>query len=372
MKSISLRIFLCAFLMLLIQDAKSQDMHFTMFDLAPLELNPANTGYFAGTFRIGGLYRTQWQGLSITSDGFNGGGNFSGFQTPSAFIDVPFGIPKKGNAGGLRNWVGAGVSFYMDRVSQLSNLSASLSLAYHLGLGMQGNTIISFGLQGGIAQYRIVDPTQLVFEDAILASGGGVVNPTLTSEVISNSNVTLPDFSGGIMVTHRSSKLGINGGISLNHFTSPEFSFLGGESRLPMTLISSFIMEYELTDKIQIKPLLLFHNQLTPADGTQGGFSSYEFNFQVLGGYHFNEEKDITAYFGAGYRIFDAAIIRVGLDIKGFQFGFAYDINTNTNGLSSSVFNNNNRGMAFEVALSYIAKLYKVPVVRDVLFCPRF
>ena len=119
-----------------------------------------------------------------------------------------FGIPKKGNAGGLRNWMGAGVSFYMDRVSQLSNLSASLSLAYHLGLGMQGNTIISFGLQGGIAQYRIVDPTQLVFEDAILASGGGVVNPTLTSEVISNSNVTLPDFSGGVMVTHRSSKTG--------------------------------------------------------------------------------------------------------------------------------------------------------------------
>ena len=85
------------------------------------------------------------------------------------------------------------------------------------------------------------------------------------------------------------------------------------------------------------------------------------------------KQKDITAYFGAGYRIFDAAIIRVGLDIKGFQFGFAYDINTNSNGLSSSVFNNNNRGMAFEVALSYIAKLYKVPpVVRDVLFCPRF
>ena len=90
-------------------------------------------------------------------------------------------------------------------------------------------------------------------------------------------------------------------------------------------------------------------------------------------GVHFNEAEDLTLYVGGGYRVSGDAIVRVGLDIKGLKFGFAYDINTMANGLSYNVPSfNNNTGMAFEVALSYVAKIYKVPVIRDVLFCPRF
>jgi hypothetical protein len=130
-------------------------------------------------------------------------------------------------------------------------------------------------------------------------------------------------------------------------------------------------MTAELGKRFQLKPLVFFHNQLTPSVGTQGGFSSYELNAQMLLGIHFNDMKDITLYVGGGYRLFDAAIARVGIDIKGFKFGFAYDINLG-DGLSYQAFPRANRGMAFELALSYTAKLYKVPVVDDVLFCPRF
>ena len=43
--------------------AAGQDTHYTLHDYAPLWLNPANTGSFSGTIRVGGIYRGQWYGL---------------------------------------------------------------------------------------------------------------------------------------------------------------------------------------------------------------------------------------------------------------------------------------------------------------------
>ncbi len=373
LKSITIALLLgtCSFV-------QAQDMHFTMFDMAPLELNPTYTGYYSGTFRIGGLYRSQWQGLSVSPDGFGASKGFSGYKTPSAYIDLPFGIPNK-KTGMMKSWMGVGVSFYMDQVSSLSNLAASLSLAYHLGLGQQGKTLLSFGLQGGIAQYRTGSAQDYIFEDGIIASGGshggingGIYQTSSTGEILQNNNATVPDFTGGVMLSHRARNIKFQLGGSVNHFTTPKYNFLGAEATLPMTMIASFIMDADITKRLRLKPLVFFHNQLTPAQGTTGGFSSFELNTQLLLGIHFNDAKDITLYLGGGYRFFDAAIARIGLDIKGFKFGFAYDINLNDGGLSSKVFPKQNRGMAFEVALSYTAKLYKVPVITEVLFCPRF
>jgi hypothetical protein len=174
------------------------------------------------------------------------------------------------------------------------------------------------------------------------------------------------------MVSHRGSLIKFQLGASVNHFTTPTYSFLTvEESKMPMTMLANFIMDADFRNsRIRLKPLVFFHNILTPTVGTQGGFSAYELNTQLLLGIHFNDMKDITLYIGGGYRWFDAAIARVGLDIKGFKFGFAYDINTNN--LSQQAFERDNRGMAFEVALSYVAKIYKVPVVKDILYCPRF
>lgn len=358
--------------------SQAQDIHYTMFDMAPIELNPVYTGYFAGTFRIGGIYRAQWAGLSVTgaNKGLNNNSTgSSGFQTPSAYIDVPFGFPKTKGAP-IKSWAGIGISFYYDAVGFSSNLAATLSLAYHLGLGQKGNTIISLGVKGGIMQRQIKGG--FTFESDLLP------NSTITSDPIfnngpGNASKTLPDFSGGLMVSHRGSRFGFEGAVSLNHFTNPNYSFKtpetneADEERLPMMIRANLIMKIALTQKgnLFLKPLFFFQNMLNTT-GTGEGLSAYELNGQLLLGVHFNEMQDITLYLGGGYRVSGDAIIRLGLDVKGLKFGFAYDINTPANGLSYKAFTNNNRGMAFEVALSYVAKIHKVPVIKDVLFCPRF
>lgn len=95
-----------------------------------------------------------------------------------------------------------------------------------------------------------------------------------------------------------------------------------------------------------LRPLFFFQNTLNTT-GQGEGLSAFDLNGQLLLGIHFNDMQDITLYLGGGYRVSGDAIARIGLDIKGLKFGFAYDINTHAQGLNYKLFNNNNRGMVF-------------------------
>jgi hypothetical protein len=57
---------------------KAQDLFVSQFDFAPMMTNPAQTGDYFGTLRIGGTYRDQ--GFAVTKSRFN---------TPSFYIDAP-------------------------------------------------------------------------------------------------------------------------------------------------------------------------------------------------------------------------------------------------------------------------------------------
>ena len=77
----------------------AQDIHFTQFDMSPITLNPAMSGAFKGTFRIGGIYRDQWASVIENQ-----------YRTPSFYIDVP-----AFRGFGKKDWVGIGVSFLNDQ-----------------------------------------------------------------------------------------------------------------------------------------------------------------------------------------------------------------------------------------------------------------
>ena len=91
-------IMLCSFMTL-----TAQDIHWTQYDMAPLQLNPALTGNFYGTARLSGIARTQSNSIANT-----------GFLSYGFGVDAP--IIK-----GLRenDWVGVGLSFASDKSGQL-------------------------------------------------------------------------------------------------------------------------------------------------------------------------------------------------------------------------------------------------------------
>lgn len=333
---------------------QAQDIHYTMFDLAPMRLSAAQTGFFEGSFRIGGIFRTQWGGLSPNGS-LGADSKFRGYQTPHAYIDVPFAIRGK-KSSEIRHWAGIGLHFLSDKVSELSQINAQLALAYHLGLGKRGNTRLSIGVQGGIMQQR-VDASGFLFEDGILAGGGTSTYQPVADNALPNDQVAYPDFSAGLLFAHRTSKFGIEANFAVNHFTQPKYNFLNETSNLPMALLGSLSVDVGLTNRLVLRPMFFYHNVRNAQD----------INAQLLLGIHLNQLKDITAWVGGGYRFGDSGIARIGLDLKGLRFGFAYDINANKLSIKKS-----NRPMGFEVALSYIVKIYKNPVIKEILFCPRF
>jgi len=90
-----------------------------------------------------------------------------------------------------------------------------------------------------------------------------------------------------------------------------------------------------------------------------------ELAFQGWGGRYFGEGKEMLFRFGLGYRWKDAAELLFGFDYKGFQAGLSYDINV------SQLSDASNFQGGFELAASYIVKIFKEPVVPPVIFCPR-
>ncbi len=336
----------------------AQDIHFSMFDMSPINLNPVYTGYYSGTFRIGGIYRSQWQGLGMNVSGLPD--KFSGFKTPSVYADVALGIPPK-NGDEMKSWLGVGLNFFNDQVDRLSTMRAELSVAYHLGLGQRGRTRLSFGVKGGIYQSRVKDITGYIFEDEII---NGVTTSTDDAVFGATQNSSAPDFSAGFMFAHRGTGWGIEVASSLNHFTQPKLDFgTTSDYRLPMNAIASIRSNFALGNNFSVRPMLFFQTMTKVV----------EFNGQALFAYHFNPTKDVNLLFGAGYRFGDAGFGRVGFEYKGLTVGAAYDFNLSGLSVNRNNYNGvNPRAMGFEVALSYIAKIYKDLVIEEVLYNPRF
>ncbi len=317
---------------------KAQDFHFSQYELSPLTLNPAKTGAFEGTFRVGGIYRDQWAQVINNP-----------FRTPSAFIDAPI-------IRGFRaqDWVGVGAYILNDTrgTGGLSNLAMMGGAAYHLGLG---NTYISLGVQAGRMQER-VNGLDLTFGDQIV--NGVVTNPTSSDHDRIPENSAYMDYNAGIGVNSRvTDKISVNAGFAMHHLLAPERNFLtGSNQRLDRRIVIHGGGEVDVAENITVYPTLMFQSMA----------SMSSFNAQAMGGYHLTPERDITLKAGVGYRSSDAIIPMIGVDYKSFRFGAAYDLNSFGIGTA-----NVGQG-GFEFALTYIAKIYRTPVVKPVLFCPRF
>lgn len=327
--------------------AFSQDIHFTMWDMAPLTVNPAFTGAYSGSFRVGGIYRDQWRGL--------GNANFS---TPSGMIDAPIirGFRKN-------DWVGIGIMMYQDRAGtfRLGTSSQQLSAAYHLGLNKKATSTLTLGFQGGSVTRN--------FE--IGPRANLIVAPEENSEFGGDADKTYTDYKAGLLFkTEMGKKSDLAIGFSVGHLTNPLYSlpavtpsdtmgqgsnppnFQGGPHRRP--IMTQFHAQYnqKMTDKWTLSPQLLFQ--------TQG--NATEFSAQIWNGFDLSEKYDFRA--GLGYRVADTpdATLLLGVDYKeNVRVTAAWDYN-----LGELAGNN-----GFEIAAHYIIKIFKKPDIDPTILCPK-
>lgn len=323
--------------------SQAQDIHFTQFDLAPLTLNPALTGDYEGTFRIGAMYRDQWRSVVDNA-----------FSTPTTYIDAP--ILNIGTNG----WLGAGVSVLNDQsgVYQLTNQLLGASLAYHHALGASQNTRISIGGQYNNFSRRIRNASSFLTEDIWNMGGSaGDVDQDIQN-ILNTGTVSVADINAGVafstILGGDSNQTRITAGVSAFHLNNPDEGLIGSGVTLPTRIAAHAKVDYDLNSKWVLTPGLYFQ---TMAGAT-------ETNLFVMAGIRMND--DFLFQFGQGYRFGDATNTMIAIQYGQLRAGMSYDIN-----ISDLRTVSNFRG-GVELGVSYIARIYSEPKSDPVIICPRF
>ena len=140
--------------------------------------------------------------------------------------------------------------------------------------------------------------------------------------------------------------------------TTPRYNFINGgqgdANRRPAKIVGHGRLVMPLQGKWTFEPTFLF--QTTSA--------ANEFALQAWAGHQINPDTKLN--FGLGYRVGDAGKFLFGIEHKDLTAAIAYDLS-----LSSKTQVNNYQG-AIELAAFYILKIYKKPVIKPAILCPRF
>lgn len=317
-----------------------QDLHFSQFFNAPLTVNPANSGFIPDAdYRIGANYRNQWSTIMTVP-----------YKTTSVFADAQLFRDRLENG-----WLGIGAFLLSDVAGSGSLRSTKVygSLAYHQMLGF--SSLVSAGFNVGWANKRI-DGSKLKYPDQF--DGKFFDNKLPTSVVLNNSSVSYLDVQAGMNYAYfPQENVYINAGYSIHHVNRPKETFFSDnapESRIPMRHIGFVNAILKVSPTIIVNPNVYFTTQARATELVLGLNANYN-----LGGFG---EKQLVA--GAYYRLGDAIVPMVGLEIGTIRLSFSYDVT-----LSRLNQYNGYRGAT---EFSLMKKGFYPDNVERVTLCPKF
>jgi type IX secretion system PorP/SprF family membrane protein len=314
----------------------AQDVHFSQLNMAPLEINPANAGFFDGYARGILNYRTQWMTANAN------------YTTIAASFDANAGIKRSRNA-----FIGFGGYIYQDKAgvgnwstlksdfmaNVVVNTSKNAKLALAIGAGL-GNSSISVSKLTWGNQYN---GTQF---DQNLPSNESFANKQYTYfDVCSGINYEISKKETEFSHDNRFS---IRFGLAGYHLNQPKVLFSGLSTE---TIKARYV--FNATARIDIKgsnvsllPSLVYQQQALPPfrQTNVGMFMRYRFKDETK---TTGLKSETAILLGCFYRYNDAIIPEFMLEYKSLVFGFAYDATVSNWKLA-------NRGLgAFEVSLSW-------------------
>ncbi len=318
----------------------AQDLHFSQFYASPLTLNPAQTGFFDGQYRIGANYRNQWRSLPVP------------FNTASVFAD--FGLLKGKFKTG--DWLGVGIVFAHDKAGdgELKTTQFFVSAAFHKSLGTE-KVFLSLGVQGGAYQ-RDIDLNKFYFDNQWSST---VFDGTIASGEetgFQSDSKWQPDIHAGLMLSIvPSKKTLVYAGGSLRHILRPKDTFYDADNKWGFRPVIHAGAQIKASKHFSIEPAAVFMMQKKAMEALLGALIGYSLS---------NDAKDKgTFYLGAHGRISDALIFPVGYKIKNVRALFSYDVN-----MSSLKDASDSKG-AFEFSLIYAGG--KKANESKMMACPR-
>ncbi|MCH2214860.1 MAG: type IX secretion system membrane protein PorP/SprF [Flavobacteriales bacterium] len=313
--------FFLFFISVLSVHLKSQDVHFSMYDFAPLSLNPAETGLFEGDWRGVVNFREQWKSLGDP------------FKSVAASYDQ--------NLYFLPGQFSAGFLFVNDQSGNvgLNHNRFLLSLAYKkegaiwdYSGGLQIGLITkSFGLDG------------TTFPEQYNNDIGGFDSSLPLSEQNLGTQTSYFDLNLGGLVVRKFATAKVKFGISAHHLNSPDVSFFDNKDKLSSRTNAYVQFDKNFSSSLFVRPMILmsFHNraQQLLLGGDIGLYTPKSGFVQELW-----VGLDIRDGFD---RNGDAFVASVGFVVNDFRVGLGYDINY------SSLQNQTNNKGAIELSLVY-------------------
>jgi type IX secretion system PorP/SprF family membrane protein len=315
----------------------AQDVHFSQFYETPQLINPALTGDFNGDIRAIINYREQWKAIG------------NPFQTSMFSFDA--GVIKKKWARAVLN---AGIMAYNDKAgaSQFGTTQVNVSVSARVAVSEKHK--ISAGLQGGFAQKGIGN-SELSWSNQF---NGDAYDPNISSgeEALLNTEPFFyGDFATGLSWSFvnkpknmaSNDKITANAGVALFHVNKPKQEFYFDELE---NLYSKMVIHGKTSIGLRgvnmaIIPSFYMAIQNTAKEINAGGFVKYRLKEESK---HTGLIKEAAIYLGGHYRVGDAFIPSLFLDVANFSLGVSYDLNVS--GLKEVTQGNG----GIEISLRYI------------------
>ena len=319
----------CLFLVTAI---KAQDFHLSLYDAAPLFLNPAMTGLVDGKMRLHAHYRNQWNAVA-----------YKPFTTALVSFDIPKG---KWGFGGQVSNMRAGFGNY--------NVFQALgSVSYAIPLDKNKYHNLSLGLQAGFTQKRI-EYQIFSFDNQWSGLDGGSFDKSINNNENFNRGTQFQEavnFGALYYYAKQQSRINPFAGFSAFNLTKPKETFFGSNNRLPIRMYTHVGVRVNISELLYVIPKVLIYNQTNIIQQT----------YALDAGYFFKGEK-FYALAGYVYRTKDASVAYVGFKKDNYIFKMAYDFNT------SSLRGTSKTKGAYEISLTWLGKKAKN---QDVKNCPR-
>ena len=292
----------------------SQDVHFSQIQESPLWLNPANAGFMNGYLRAIANYRNQWAASG------------KAYQTMAISADAVV-LKIKKNKG----YLGLGLFVFNDKAGVAKMGSTQAQIHVNAIIKTSKRSKMAAAVYSGFNQYS-ANYSVLTFESQFdgkeinkdLGSGEAV---TFNSFVNTDAGVGLNyEYSTANIDMLRDDIFSIKFGGAVHHLNKPVQKFASGSSyQLPMRFVGNVQSRIDIKGtKISILPSAIYLRQATASEITLGTHIRYRFKnpTKVTG-----RRSETGLNIGVYYRLNDAIIPQLNVDMGKYAFGFSYDLN---------------------------------------------
>jgi type IX secretion system PorP/SprF family membrane protein len=340
MKSIYTKsiLFLLFLTLIISNDMKSQDIHFSHIHASPTFLNPAYTGVHNGTIRVIMNYKSQWS-------------NIGKYNT--AALSADFKVASFRN----KDFFSMGFGSYFDNAGDLNyrTCMGTLAMSYTKSLSDRRNNGLTLGLTVAVMNmsYDFSKAVGLDYEP--------------TAGLYKNSVMNYSVGAGVSWFTQVGRYSSFYAGFAANHLNRPNISTMEASSKLPMKMTANVGGIFSGRSRHALLPSAMFINQGKQQEINTGTFYRFELNKG------WNQQNNFL-YLGAWARWhvipksfsgMDAVILSLRYDTKGWNFTFSYDVNVSQ--LAKATLGNG--GPELSIIYTRGAKKSKS---NKVIYCPKF